>query len=215
MSKTTTASDSDSVSRDIDTAGAPRTVGGSRGFGLLLVITGAAGLLAAWIITLDKFKLLEDPSFTPGCSINPVISCGSIMKSDQASAFGFPNPMLGLAAYAVVICVGMSLLARASFPRWYWLTFNAGCLFGVGFVTWLQFQSLYRINALCLWCCLAWVATILMFWYVTSSNVRNDLLPAPRWLKTFFEDFTWALPVVHIGIIAVLIFTRWGDKLWA
>ncbi|MER5946176.1 vitamin K epoxide reductase family protein [Streptomyces sp. NPDC001904] len=215
MSKTTTASDSDSVSRGIDTAGAPRTVGGSRGFGLLLVITGAAGLLAAWVITLDKFKLLEDPNFIPGCSINPVISCGSIMKSDQASVFGFPNPMLGLAAYAVVICVGMSLLARASFPRWYWLTFNVGCLFGVGFVTWLQFQSLYRINALCLWCCLAWVATILMFWYVTSSNIRNDLLPAPRWLKTFFEDFTWALPVVHIGIIAVLIFTRWGDKLWA
>ncbi|MFJ4714743.1 vitamin K epoxide reductase family protein [Streptomyces sp. NPDC088785] len=215
MSKTTTASDSDSVSRDIDSAGVPRTVGGSRGFGLLLVITGAAGLLASWIITLDKFKLLEDPGFTPGCSINPVISCGSIMKSDQASAFGFPNPMLGLAAYAVVICVGMSLLARASFPRWYWLTFNAGCLFGVGFVTWLQFQSLYRINALCLWCCLAWVATILMFWYVTSSNVRHGLLPAPRWLKTFFEDFTWALPVVHVGIIAVLIFTRWGDKLWA
>ncbi|NEB79794.1 vitamin K epoxide reductase family protein [Streptomyces sp. SID14478] len=213
MSKTTTASDS--VSRESGGEAAARSVGGSRGFGLLLVITGAAGLLASWVITLDKFKLLEDPNFTPGCSINPVISCGSIMKSDQAAVFGFPNPMLGLAAYAVVICVGMSLLARARFPRWYWLVLNAGCLFGVGFVTWLQFQSLYRINALCLWCCLAWVATILMFWYVTSSNIRNDFLPAPRWLKTFFADFTWALPVVHIGIIAVLIFTRWGDKLWA
>ncbi|MZD07828.1 hypothetical protein GTW43_22485 [Streptomyces sp. SID5785] len=213
MSKTTAASDS--PARDTVDGGGPRTVGGSRGFGLLLVITGAAGLLAAWVITLDKFKLLEDPNFTPGCSINPVISCGSIMKSDQASVFGFPNPMLGLAAYAVVICVGMSLIARARFPRWYWLTFNAGCLFGVGFVSWLQFESLYRINALCLWCCLAWVATILMFWYVTSFNVRNGFLPSPRGLRTFFEDFTWALPVVHVGIIAVLIFTRWGDKLWA
>ncbi|MET9499480.1 vitamin K epoxide reductase family protein [Streptomyces sp. NPDC006552] len=213
MSKTTrTASASETVSRD---TGAARSAGGSRAFALLLVITGAAGVLAAWVITLDKFKLLEDPNFTPGCSINPVISCGSIMKSDQASVFGFPNPMLGLVAYGIVICVGMSLLARASFPRWYWLVFNAGCLFGVGFVTWLQFESLYRINALCLWCSLAWVATILMFWYVTSFNVRHDFLPAPRWLKTFFADFTWALPVVHIGVIAVLIFTRWGDKLWA
>ena len=82
------------------------------------------------------------------------------MKSDQASAFGFPNPMLGLVAYGVVICVGMGLLAGARFPRWYWLTFNAGTLFGVGFCTWLQYQSLYDINSLCLWCCLAWVATI-------------------------------------------------------
>ncbi|MFD3480333.1 hypothetical protein ACFWWP_37030, partial [Streptomyces sp. NPDC058695] len=31
----------------------------SLGFALLLVITGAAGLLAAWVITIDKFKLLE------------------------------------------------------------------------------------------------------------------------------------------------------------
>ncbi|WP_394435524.1 vitamin K epoxide reductase family protein [Streptomyces sp. SGAir0957] len=216
MSKTTrTATASDSVSHDSGAVPAPRSVGGSRALALLLVLTGAAGVLAAWVITLDKFKLLEDPNFTPGCSINPVISCGSIMKSDQASVFGFPNPMLGLVTYGIVICVGVSLLAGARFPRWYWLTFNAGCLFGVGFVTWLQFQSLYRINALCLWCCLAWVATILMFWYVTSLNVRNDFLPAPRWLKSFFTDFTWALPVVHIGIIAVLIFTRWGDKLWA
>ncbi len=55
--------------------------------------------------------------------------------------------MLGLVAYGMVICVGMSLLGRARFPRWYWLTFNAGTLFGVGFCTWLQFQSLYRINS--------------------------------------------------------------------
>ncbi|WP_138958580.1 vitamin K epoxide reductase family protein [Streptomyces sp. YIM 121038] len=198
-----------------DRADVSGSVGGSRAFALLLVVTGVAGLWASWIITLDKFELLKDPNFQPGCSINPVVACGSIMKSDQAEAFGFPNPMLGLAAYAVVIGVGMSLLAGARFPRWYWLTFNAGTLFGVGFCTWLQFQSLYRINALCLWCCLAWVATILMFWYVTSFNVRNGFLAAPRWLKSFFEDFTWALPVMHVGVIAVLIFTRWGTDLWA
>ncbi|MEU0733111.1 vitamin K epoxide reductase family protein, partial [Streptomyces lavendulocolor] len=69
----------------------------------MLVITGAVGLLAAWVITLDKFRLLEDPNFTPGCSLNPVVSCGSIMKSDQASVFGFPNPMLGLVTYGMVV----------------------------------------------------------------------------------------------------------------
>ncbi|MFD5698793.1 vitamin K epoxide reductase family protein [Streptomyces lasiicapitis] len=204
----------DGAAAGADHEDVPGAAGGSRALALLLVITGAAGLLASWIITLDKFELLKDPNFQPGCSINPVVACGSIMKSDQAEAFGFPNPMLGLAAYAVVIGVGMSLLGRARFPRWYWLTFNAGTFFGVGFCTWLMFQSLYRINALCLWCCLAWVATILMFWYVTAFNVRQGFLPAPGWLKTFFEDFTWALPVMHIGVIAMLILTRWGSDLW-
>jgi uncharacterized membrane protein len=191
--------------------GARRTAGGGRAFALLLVLTGAAGLLASWVITLDKFKLLQDPDFTPGCSLNPVVSCGSVMKSDQAEAFGFPNPMLGLVAYGIVICVGMSLLAGAAFPRWYWLTFEAGCLFGIGFVSWLQFESLYRINALCLWCCLAWLATILLFWYVTSFLVCNAFLPAPGPVKAFFAEFTWVLPLLHIGIVGMLILTRWWD----
>jgi uncharacterized membrane protein len=213
MSKTMSAKD-DAPDRE-ERVAAPRSVGGSGALALLLVITGAGGLLASWIITLDKFELLKDPNFQPGCSINPVVACGSIMKSEQAEVFGFPNPMLGLVTYAIVVGVGMSLLAGARFPRWYWLTFNAGALFGVGFCTWLMIQSLYHINALCLWCCLAWVVTLLIFWYVTSFNIRHGFLPAPRWAKGFLEDFTWALPVMHIGVIAMLILTRWGADLWA
>ncbi|MET9960185.1 vitamin K epoxide reductase family protein [Streptomyces sp. NPDC006326] len=199
------------TTRGTDADTAPRTVGGSRGLALLLVITGAAGLLAAWVITIDKFKLLEDPNFTPGCSLNPIVSCGNIMKSDQAAVFGFPNPMLGLVAYGIVICVGMSLLAGARFRRWYWLTFNAGTLFGVVFCAWLTYQSLYTINSLCLWCCGAWVATIFMFWYVTAHNVRERLLPAPGWLRAFLDEFPWVLPVLHVGVIGMLILTRWWD----
>ncbi|MEV6399608.1 vitamin K epoxide reductase family protein, partial [Streptomyces sp. NPDC051907] len=158
-------------------------VGARRGLALLLVITGAAGLLAAWVITLDKFKLLEDPNFTPGCSLNPVVSCGSIMKSEQAAVFGFPNPMLGLAAYAAVVAVGAGLLAGARYRRWFWLGLNAGTAFGVGFCTWLQYQSLYSINALCLWCSLAWVATIVMFCYVTVHNVEHRIVKVPEGLR--------------------------------
>ncbi|WP_372446585.1 vitamin K epoxide reductase family protein [Streptomyces spirodelae] len=186
-------------------------VGASRGFAWMLIVTGAAGLLAAWVITLDKFKLLEDKNFKPACSINPVVSCGNIMQSDQAAAFGVPNPMIGLVAYGIVICVGVTLLTRATFPRWYWLTFNAGCLFGVGFVTWLQYESLYTIGNLCLWCSLAWVATIIMFWYITAHNVRNRFLPAPAAVRGFADEFPWVIPVLHIGVIGILILTRWWD----
>ncbi|PZT69958.1 hypothetical protein DN402_28635 [Streptomyces sp. SW4] len=218
MSKTT-VKDVSTVPEPRRAAAEPSKAGSSRAFALLMVITGAAGLLAAWIITLDKNKILEakaeGTTYNPSCGLNPIVSCGSVMESAQASVFGFPNPMLGLVTYGMVVCVGVSLLTGARFPRWYWLTFNAGCLFGVGFVTWLQFQSLYRINALCLWCCLAWVATILMFWYVTSFNVRTGHLPAPGWLKRFLAEFTWVLPVTHIGIVCMLILTRWGSQLWA
>jgi uncharacterized membrane protein len=81
----------------------------------------------------------------------------------------------------------------------------------VGFCTWLQYQSLYEINALCLWCSLAWVATIFMFWYVTAHNVRHRLLSAPAWLRGFLDEFGWVPPVLHIGVVGMLILTRWWD----
>ena len=60
------------------------------------MITGAAGLLAAWVITIDKFKILEakveGKTFTPGCSLNPVVSCGSVMESEQAAGLRLPEP---------------------------------------------------------------------------------------------------------------------------
>ncbi|MFJ4869166.1 vitamin K epoxide reductase family protein [Streptomyces sp. NPDC088757] len=186
-------------------------VGAGRGLAWLLVATGAAGVLSGWVITLDKFLLLEDPGFTPGCSLNPVVSCGSVMKSEQAAVFGFPNPMLGIATYAVVVAIGAGLLAGARYRGWFWLGLNAGTLFGVGFCTWLMHQSLYEINALCLWCCLAWVATLLMFWSVTAHNVRTGVLPAPAGVRTFFGEFAFAPPLLHVGIIGMLVLTRWWD----
>ncbi|MFB7254945.1 vitamin K epoxide reductase family protein [Streptomyces nojiriensis] len=182
-----------------------------KGLAWLLAVTGAAGLLASWVITLDKFLLLEDPDFKPACSLNPVVSCGSVMASEQAAAFGFPNPMLGLVSYAVVVCVGVGLLAGARYRGWFWLGLNAGTLFGVGFCSWLMVQSLYEINALCLWCCLAWVATLLMFWAVTAHNVRTRALPAPGPLRGFFTEFGWAPPALHIGVLGMLVLTRWWD----
>ncbi|MFJ7156024.1 vitamin K epoxide reductase family protein [Streptomyces sp. NPDC101118] len=185
--------------------------GSDRGTAWLLAITGAAGLLASWVITLDKFLLLEDPNFTPGCSLNPVVSCGSVMKSDQAAVFGFPNPMLGLVAYGVVVCVGAGLLAGARYRGWFWLGLNAGQLFGVAFCSWLMFQSLYRINALCLWCCLAWVATLLMFWATTARNVRAGVLPVPAPVRAAAAEFAWLPPVLHVGVIGMLVLTRWWE----
>ncbi|UUS32250.1 MULTISPECIES: vitamin K epoxide reductase family protein [Streptomyces] len=192
--------------RDADGA-----TGAGRAFAWLLVVTGAAGVLAAWVITLDKFRLLEDPHYTPGCSLNPVVSCGSVMKSAQATVFGFPNPMLGLVTYGMVVAVGAGLLAGARHRRWFWLGLQAGTLFGVGFCAWLAQQSLYVINALCLWCCLAWVATAVMFWAVTAYNVGRGHLPAPRGVRRFFGEFPWIPPVLHLGVVGMLVLTRWWD----
>ncbi|MBD0739727.1 vitamin K epoxide reductase family protein [Streptomyces sp. CBMA29] len=184
-------------------------IGAGRGFTWLLLICGILGTVASFVITDDKFKLLEDPNYTPACSLNPIISCGNIMKSDQAHAFGFPNPMIGMIAYPVMICVAMGILAGARYRPWFWLGLQAGTLFGVGFVTWLQYQSLYSIGSLCLWCSLAWVATIAAFWYTAVHNVKHRIIKVPEGARTAVLEFHWVVPVLWYGVLILLILTRW------
>ncbi|MEV0566797.1 vitamin K epoxide reductase family protein [Dactylosporangium sp. NPDC050588] len=141
-----------------------------RRLGWLLTTTGAVGLVAAFVLTVEKVRLLQDPGYRPTCSINPILSCGSIMASDQAEAFGFPNPVLGLIGFTVVVTTGVAVLAGAVLPRWWWIGLQAGAVLGAVFVHWLFFQSVYRIGALCPYCMAVWVVTIVICWYVTLHN---------------------------------------------
>src|ERR1700759_5598643 len=87
----------------------------------ILLIGGIIGYACAFIIMYDKVKLADDPNFVPSCSLNPVLSCGTVMKSWQANVFGFPNPFIGLGTFPAVAVVGAAILAGARFKRWFWL----------------------------------------------------------------------------------------------
>jgi uncharacterized membrane protein len=149
----------------------------------ILVICGVIGLICSLIIMYDKVALLQNPHFKPSCNLNPVISCGSVMQSKQASAFGFPNPFLGMVGFSVVIATGVAILAGASkLKRWYWLGLEFGTIFGLAFIHWLFFQSVYRIGALCPYCMVVWVMTITLFWYVTLYNIQMGYIKLTGWL---------------------------------
>ena len=64
-----------------------------------VLIAGVVGLAAALTLTVEKIEMLINPAYVPSCSINPVLSCGSVMVTPQASAFGFPNPLIGIVAF--------------------------------------------------------------------------------------------------------------------
>ncbi|MFD8703105.1 vitamin K epoxide reductase family protein [Kitasatospora sp. NPDC059648] len=190
---------------------AARTFGASRPFSWLLLIGGAVGLFASTVLTLDKIRLLEDPSYVPSCNINPIISCGSIMRSEQASAFGFPNSLIGLVAFGVVIAIGAGLLAGAAYRRWFWLGLQTGTVFGIGFVTWLMFQTLYRIGALCPYCMVVWAAMIPLFWYTTLHNLRSGVIPVGRRGRVAVREaarYHWVVPALWYAVIALLVLNR-------
>lgn len=182
------------------------------GWGLLL--GGLTGLVAAVVLLVERFQLAQDPTYTPSCSINPVLSCGSVMESAQAAAFGFPNPIIGVAAFPVLMTVGAALLAGARFERWFWLGLQVGATAGLGFVAWLIFQSLYRIGALCPYCMIVWSVTILTFWYVTLRNavtgVLGQRIASARSTHVLGQ---WHAPVLLAAFLVVL--TMIGVEFWS
>src|SRR6476661_5762194 len=137
-----------------------------------ILIAGVVGLAAALTLTVEKIEILINPDYVPSCSINPVLSCGSVMITPQASAFGFPNPLIGIVSFTVVVVTGVLAVAKVRLPRWYWGGLAVGTLLGVGFIHWLIFQSLYRIGALCPYCMVVWAVTIPLLVVVSSIAVQ-------------------------------------------
>ncbi|MGW3352792.1 vitamin K epoxide reductase family protein [Nonomuraea rubra] len=182
----------------------------TRSLPYVLVAGGGLGFLAAFLLTVERLKLAADADYIPTCSLNPIISCGSVMKTSQASLFGFPNPLIGIAAFAVLVTIGMALLAGARFRAWFWHGLQAGVVAGVVFVHWLIFQSLYRIGALCPYCMLVWVATVVVFWYVTLANAEAGRLPLAGTLRRLARYHTVVLVLWTVAIGGLVLQRFWS-----
>lgn len=185
----------------------------ARALAWLLLIGGILGAIAAGVLTVEKIALLSDAAYVPSCSLNPVLNCGSIMRTDQAEVFGFPNPLLGLAAFPVLAAIGAGLLAGARYHRWYWLGLQAGVTLGGAFVVWLIFQSLYRINALCPYCMVVWVVVIPTFWTVTATNAARGTF-GDRFAHTRLAKAMGYYQPVIIATTFVIIAALVAERFW-
>jgi uncharacterized membrane protein len=172
---------------------------------VFLVVAGALGLLAAFELTLEKILTLSDPGYVPACNVGVLVGCSVNLGSDQGSVFGFPNPLIGLMAWPVVITTGMAILAGARFARWYWIGLNVGVTGALAFVIWLIAQSIYVLDVLCPWCMLTWAVTIPVFWVVTLRNVREGVIPASERVRRIAGTLMGWVAVITIACYAVVI----------
>jgi uncharacterized membrane protein len=195
---------------DVDTTRADTRA--SRGLGLLLTIGGAIGLLSAAVLIVEKINFIEHPDKTLSCDLNAFVSCGGVINTDQASAFGFPNPIIGVAGFAIVVTIGVLLLAGAKLPSFMWVGLQAGVLFGIAFITWLQAQSIYEIQKLCPWCMVVWTVTIPIFIWVTARNLRAFAPGNP--ISRVVGDWTLLINILwYVAVIAAIWF-KFGENLW-
>ena len=205
---TVTASGPAAAAAD-SSAAEPTGVAVARSSALWVLVAGVIGLASALTLTIEKIELLINPSYVPSCSINPVLSCGSVMITPQASLLGFPNPLIGIVSFSVVVVTGVLALAKVALPRWYWAGLAGGTLLGTVFVHWLIFQSLYRIGALCPYCMVVWAVTIPLL-VVAVSIATQPQRSGSAVVRTLYT-WRWSLVALWFTAVTLLILERFWN----
>ncbi|MGO2659439.1 vitamin K epoxide reductase family protein [Mycetocola reblochoni] len=153
---------------------------GQRSLGVVLIVTSLIAWAAAFALTIDKFRQLADPDAVLSCNFSLLVQCGKNLDSWQGAVFGFPNPILGLAGWAMVLVAGVVAVSGVRMPRWFWLVFTAGMAFAIGLVIWLISQSVFVLGTLCPWCMVTWAVTIPAFLSTVLFIARGDVLGLPE-----------------------------------
>lgn len=178
---------------------------------IILIGAGLIGGLASFILTYDTFQLLQNPGYIPACNINPILSCGSIMKTAQANLLGIPNSVFGLVAFSMLLAFGVIVASGARLQRWVWLLAEASATVGVIGMHYLFFQAIFVLGTICPWCFVVWMITIPTFWYITVYTTRQGYLALPsritRSITKYHKDI---LIIWYLIILSIILLRFWG-----
>jgi hypothetical protein len=98
------------------------------------------------------------------------------------------------------------MFLRVTFPKLFWQLLVSGTMLAVIFCHWLAFQTIFEIGALCPYCMVAWVATLLVLSVGLREllQIRSDSVTDES-EKTAIETIAkWMLPL-HILWATLLV----------
>ena len=185
-----------------------------------MLVGAVLSLLASFVLSVEAIEIAKNPNAELSCSVNIVLNCATVAAHPSATFMGFPNSFIGMMAEPVVIAVAIAGLAGVKFPRRFMFTaqifYTAGLLFALG----LLYVSMFIIQALCPWCLLVTLTTILVWFALTRYNIREDNLYLPKklskrahaWLD---KDYDKLVMAALIFVIVAGIILKYGDGLFA
>ena len=180
-----------------------------------MAISGVVGLIASFVLSIEAWQLAADSAATFGCDVNSVLSCSTVAVTPQARILGFPNAFLGILFESVVLTVSVAMIAGVRFPKWYMWGVEALYTIGLLFALWLFSQSYFVIHVLCPWCLLITVTTTLVWAGLTRINVRDGVIPAPRWARRFVaQGNDWFVTGLFLFILGAMIVAGYGSEVF-
>lgn len=184
---------------------------GQKSLGVWLLITGIIGWVSSFQLMLDKLLYLENPDANLSCNFGLTVQCGTNLNSSQGELFGFPNPLVGVAAFIFPIMIGVLILSGVRITRWILGGLNLGVVLGMVWVIWFIYQSIYVLGSLCPWCMTMWVAMIFMFWHLLFASFANGTFGSKdsrQALGRNLYSWGWVIGIFTLLLIAVLAHLR-------
>lgn len=181
---------------------------------------GLLGLVASFVLTLEQLHLAKNPDAILQCSINLVLNCGTVMQSAQGEIFGFPNMIIGLMAFPVIMTIALAGLFKTNFPKRFMQLANVVVAIGALLAYWMFFDSVYVIQTLCPWCLLVTFTMSVLLFAFTHYNAREKNFCLSKKFKDkiakFFADgygnFSFAVLIV---VLFAVVYLKFGNSLFA
>ena len=184
-----------------------------------MLVGASLSLLAAFVLSVESLQLAKNPDAALSCSVNIVLNCATVAKHPSAEMFGFPNSFFGMIAEPVVITVAIAGLAGIRFPRKFMFAAQVGYSLGLLYALYLFSVSFFVIQALCPWCLLVTLTTILVWFAITRYNIREKNLYLPKRIQSSLDsvirrDYDKLAMFSLIAVLVVAILVKYGDGLF-
>jgi uncharacterized membrane protein len=187
---------------------------------IVILIMAILGLVAAFILSVEAWELAKNPNAVFECSVNLVVNCATVAKSQYATLFGFPNSFMGMVFEPIFVLLGVLLLIGVKLPKRFMfiMQFMAGG--ALLFAFYLFYISTALIGALCPWCMLVMSSTTIMFFAITKYNIVQENLYLSKDISNKFrafigKDYDKLLLALIFLVIAVIVVTKYGSGLFA
>lgn len=187
---------------------------------VILLIFSVFSLFASFMLTIDYIAILQNPGTILNCSINVILNCSTVMQTWQSSLFGFPNTVVGLIAYSVLVTIAVIALTGVRLNKTFMVLANLGALGGIIFSEWLAYESIYVIQVLCPYCLIVLFSTIMIFAAITHYNLRNNnfnfKIKTNNKIQNFLDkEYDKLLVFVWVSILVFAILSKFGMDLFA
>lgn len=126
----------------------------------ILTIAAFMGFMASFLQMLDKLARLADPQSHLLCNINSVFSCSKLLDVWQSSVFGFPNALMCIILFLIMLVAGFVGITAGSISKNMRLVLQGMAIFFIGFGFWYLWQSIFVIGAMCIYCVVCYAAVL-------------------------------------------------------